>query len=146
MHCPHAHAEADVLAVAEATFDAPPLGVEVDQFPRGPVGGAGGQAPGLLHAFGLHTTLPTGWPTAVTAAPRSTRARPPAPTHSAAARASPSAAVTVMLPRKRMTKSNFNSSVSTRYSLRSPKPRSATRQTWTPSGSASAKRTRTWYS
>ena len=30
---------------------------------------------------------------------------------------SPSAAVTVMLPRKRMTKSNFNSSVNTRYSL-----------------------------
>ena len=36
------------------------------------------------------------------------------PTQLAAVLVSPSAAVTVMLPRKRMTKSNFNSSVSTR--------------------------------
>ena len=68
----------------------------------------------LVQPFAIGFGGGKGYAWAVTAAPRKVRARPPAPTQSAAARVSPSVAVTAMLPRKRMTKSNFSSSVSTR--------------------------------
>ena len=50
-----------------------------------------------------HTTAPTGHCASVTAASRSLRARPPWPTHSAAGRVVPSAALTLVLPFSRMT-------------------------------------------
>src|SRR5271166_905834 len=54
VHRAEAHAEANILTITERTLDSPPLGVEVDQLPCEFVGVAGGQAPRLLHAFGLH--------------------------------------------------------------------------------------------
>lgn len=48
------HAEAHVLAVAEAGFDGPPPGIELDDLRRGQRGVAGGQMPSLLHAHSLH--------------------------------------------------------------------------------------------
>jgi hypothetical protein len=50
-----------------------------------------------------HTTAPTLWRAAVISASCNLRARPPSPTQSTANRVSPSAALTWMLPRKRMT-------------------------------------------
>ena len=57
----HAHAEAEVLGVAEAALDLPAFGVEVDQRARRLVSDAGGQAPGLLHALGLHADDGSDW-------------------------------------------------------------------------------------
>src|SRR5271165_6053719 len=88
-----------------------------------------------------HTTAPTLWRAAVTSALDNLRARPPLPTQSAAGRVSPSAALTWMSPRKRMTyrkpKLSRNSN-----SLTSPKPRSARIVTTTPSGSSAFRRDR----
>src|SRR3954471_8396003 len=50
-----------------------------------------------------HTTAPTGHCASVTVASRSLRAWPPWPTHSAAGRIVPSAALTLVLPFSRMT-------------------------------------------
>ena len=49
------HAELQILGVAELRFDSPALGVVVDQRGGHRLPQAGGQAPRLLHAFGLHT-------------------------------------------------------------------------------------------
>ena len=50
----HAHSEAQVLAVAEAGFDGPPFGIELDDLGRGKRSVAGGQMPSLLHAHSFH--------------------------------------------------------------------------------------------
>ena len=81
-----------------------------------------------------HTTAATLWRAAVISASRNFRARPPLPTQSAATRVSPSAALTWMLPRKRMTYRKPRLSRNSN-SLTSPKPRSARIVTATPSGS-----------
>ena len=49
----HAHSNA-VLAVAEAGFDGPPSGIELDDLRRGERAVAGGQMPGLLHSRRFH--------------------------------------------------------------------------------------------
>ena len=48
------HAEPEILCVAETALDLPTLGIEVDQGPRGFVGGAGREAPRLFHALRPH--------------------------------------------------------------------------------------------
>ena len=50
----HAHSEAQILAVAEAGFDGPAFGVELDDLRRGERAIAGGQMPRLAHSRGLH--------------------------------------------------------------------------------------------
>ena len=50
----HAHAEAQVRAVAEAGFDGPSFGMELDDLRRGERAIAGGQMPSFLHGRSLH--------------------------------------------------------------------------------------------
>jgi len=61
VHRTHPHPEPQVLGVAEGAFDAPALAVEINQRPGGLLGDAGGQAPGLLHVFGLHAHHGVDW-------------------------------------------------------------------------------------
>jgi hypothetical protein len=62
----------------------------VHDLARRRVGDARRQIPSLFHALGLDAgDPPTLCRPAVTSAPRSLRARPPAPTHALAARVSP---------------------------------------------------------
>src|SRR4051812_30388799 len=96
---PRPHAEAQILGVAEAGLHCPPLRVELDDLRRGRVTAAGHQAPGLLHALGVHAHADR----AVSVASRSLRARPPWPIQSAAGRVVPSTAPTRVLPFRRMT-------------------------------------------
>src|SRR5277367_2551931 len=76
----------------------------------------------FMPAAFTHTTAPTFWRAAETSASRNLRACPRLPAQSAASRVSPSAALTWMLPRKRMTyrkpKLSKNSN-----NLTSPSPR-----------------------
>src|SRR5271155_504019 len=98
------------------------------------------QASFMPTAF-TQTTAPTFWRVAVTSASRNMRARPPLPTQSAANRVSPSAALTWMSPRNRMTYRNLRLSRNSN-SLTSPKPRSARIVTATPSGRSAFSRDR----
>ena len=50
-----AHAELQILGVAELRLDGPALGIVVDQRGRGLIPQAGGQAPWFLHTLGMHT-------------------------------------------------------------------------------------------
>ena len=75
----------------------------------------------------------------VTVAPRSVRARPPAPTQSAAFRLSPPALVTTWFPRSRTTQPNPSSSRNSN-SAQSAKPRSARTVTFAPAGTTSRSR------
>ena len=54
MHRSEPHAEAEILCVAETALDLPTLGIQLDQGPRGFIGGAGRKAPRLFHAFRPH--------------------------------------------------------------------------------------------
>src|SRR3954453_3327540 len=144
VHLAQAHAVADILAGAELACDAPALRVQVAQLTGGPVGGVGDQAPGLLHALGVdahHGADRIGEAGDGGAVQHASTAAQANPVGGLAALAA--GGVTMMLARMRITKLNFSSSRSTRSSLWSHKPRSATTLTATPSGSAAAKRTST---
>src|SRR3954471_19415524 len=95
-----AEAEAQVLGVAEAGLHCPPLRVELDDLRRGRVTAAGHQGSFMPLAC-THTAAPTGHCASV--ASRNLRARPSWPTHPAAGRVVPSAALTLVLPLSRMT-------------------------------------------
>src|SRR5271166_4661894 len=104
MHGAEAQAEAQILGIAQPALNAPATAVVPGQLLGGGIGAAGRKAPGLLHTPVLNTDHGSHRiRSAVTAAPRSTRAPPPARTQAAAVRVSPVVAVTAMLPRKRMT-------------------------------------------
>ena len=109
MHRSEPHAEAEILCVAETALDLPTPGIQVDQGPRGFVGGAGGQAPRLFHALRPHADhggdrIRLGGDRSTAQGSRATAGANPI----GRGRVSPSVAVTAVLP-QRMTKSNFSS-------------------------------------
>src|SRR4051812_2581937 len=100
--CREAHAEAQILGIPEAGLHVPPLRVEVDDLPgrRDSVTRHQGS---FMPLACTHTAAPTGHCASVTAASRNLRARPSWPTHPAAGRVVPSAALTLVLPLSRIT-------------------------------------------
>src|ERR1700722_10407971 len=105
-----APAEAEVLAIAQTRLDSPPTAVIAGQILGRRLGAGGRQAPGLLHlrvADADHGANRIAIRCHHRPAPHT---RP----HAAAVWVTPLAVVTLILPRKRMTYSKCNSSVSSR--------------------------------